>query len=258
MQLLETAPSANLMAKKSKILTREQVFALPDPLPLGPVHKPVPHRQLIQTLEQTVGSFGFRIESERFSAMRTNGTFLFGVMVLAGQDSGLVVPGSKLALGFRSGNAQEKPVELVAGNRVVVCDNLLLAGDFIVMKKKHTTGLDLTAELTGGVERFLEESKKLVIDVEHWQNTPLEDDAARDFFFRAAIDEKVFPITRLPDVWENWINPRDPQNPRPDCEPRSLWGAHNAVTRAVRDSNLPGQFDVVSGLTRFVQNYSKN
>ena len=62
-------------------------------------------------------------------------------------------------------------------------------------------------------------------------------------------------MTRLPDVWANWADPKNVETPRPECEPRNLWAATNAVTRAVRDNNLTTKFQVSTSLTNFANKY---
>ena len=255
--IIETTATARLSHNKSKLLDRAGLARLATPLPMGPQHRPIPHIELVDTITAAVTSRGFAIEREQFSAMRDGGSFLFGTMLLRGNDTGLVVPGAGLALGFRSGNRQEKPIEFIAGNVVFVCDNLCLRGDFIVMKRKHTSGLDLVSEINGGFDRFLTESGRLVTNVEQWQNREVSDGGARDFIFRGAIDEKAFPVTRLPDIWDVWSDPTNAADPRPECEPRTLWGLHNSVTRVLRDGSggLGTKLEQTAALARWANKW---
>jgi hypothetical protein len=58
------------------------------------------------------------------------------------------------ALGLRTSNDKSFAIQIAIGARVIVCDNLLLSGELIALKRKHTAGLDLIEELTAGVRRY--------------------------------------------------------------------------------------------------------
>src|SRR5207245_7555427 len=77
---------------------------------------------------------------------------LFGVLQLAYGETGDGIA----ALGLRTGNNKTMSLQICAGYRVFVCDNLAFRGDLIALKRKHTSGLNLKEELTLSVLRFQE------------------------------------------------------------------------------------------------------
>ena len=147
----------------SRMVTLAELSALPAPLPLGPMHRPLPHHELVQVLKEELQAAGYEAVREEY-AIQHHGLKLFGVMDLAPKPevSSPLANGDKgLSLGFRHGNDQSMSLHLVAGARVFVCDNLTLSGDMIVLRRKHTKGLSLTDEIRAGMERLLLEYSAL-------------------------------------------------------------------------------------------------
>jgi hypothetical protein len=65
-----------------------------------------------------------------------------------------LVPGMGKSLGFRHGNDKQMAIQIVAGGRVFVCDNMSLYCSMVVLKAKHTWGFNLDQRITLGLERW--------------------------------------------------------------------------------------------------------
>src|SRR5437899_9937136 len=93
------------------LATREELAVLEPP---DPTHsfKPVPHIELINTLDEVLGLNDITIRKEQF-AVRRDGATLFGVLQLAYQDT----PDGMAALGLRTSNNRTMSIQLCADYR---------------------------------------------------------------------------------------------------------------------------------------------
>jgi hypothetical protein len=102
--------------------------------------KPIAHLELVDTLKNQINS-NYRIAKEEY-AVSNNGFKLFGVLDLESE----LVPGVGKSIGFRHGNDKQLAVQIVAGGRVFVCDNMMLHGSLVILRAKHTWGFHLGRE----------------------------------------------------------------------------------------------------------------
>ena len=102
--------------------------------------KPIAHLELVDTLKRQINS-NYRIAREEY-AVSNNGFKLFGVLDLESE----LVPGVGKSIGFRHGNDKQLAIQIVAGGRVFVCDNMSLSGSMIVLKRKPHLGISSRAE----------------------------------------------------------------------------------------------------------------
>ena len=97
------------------LVTREQLALVETP-DTTRSFKPVPHIELIDTLEHVLRLNHITIRKEQF-ALRRDGATLFGVLLLAYQDT----PDGMAALGLRTSNNRTMSIQLCAGLSVPVC-----------------------------------------------------------------------------------------------------------------------------------------
>jgi hypothetical protein len=248
--------SAHSPKFNSFLTTRDGLAALPEPVSLGRMHRPIHHARLVDALTAEVDRRGFNILRESF-ALGKKETAIFGVMDLEPKDgvtpemigraSVAMSPDRTLSLGFRSGNDRSMAIKLVAGTRVFVCDNLALMGDVIAMKRMHTTGLDLADALGSGFDKFVAQTEILDAHIERLADSKISDDAARSIGF-AVFAQGIVPSRLLDDVNRFYFKPTDDMT---DCTPRSLWGLHNAFTRAMHDLTPVRQMSATVALGKY-------
>jgi hypothetical protein len=229
--------SATLIAHSpkfnSKLVTLDALRGLPAPLALGRMHKPVAHATLVDAIRGEADSRGYLVKREQL-ALAANNAALFGVMDLVPKDDQVNLVGNQergLSFGFRNATDQSMGIYAVAGARVFVCDNLALSGSMFALKRKNTTGLDLGDAMAGGFDKFLQHAVALDISIARLQATILGDGAAKAVIFDI-FSARVMPSRLFDDVDRFYFHPTDEQT---DCQPRSLWGIHNACTRAMKD-----------------------
>ena len=239
--------SPTLIAKKSTLVTRDQLREIPTPPPRGPRHLPVPHHTLVETLTGVLQEAGLQIAEERFAVGKGGGR-LFGVLKVRPVEGqaliGSVRPGQEFAIGLRSGNQGDLALKVAAGLNVVVCDNLVLAGSFLALKKKHTIGLRLDAALREAVERYVEQQVGVVEQTDAARQLPLTDDEAKLEIFNV-FERRLLSPRLFPEVVANYFTPAPGWT---DCQGRHRFALHNAFTRALRESPPPVQFRATAAL----------
>lgn len=213
----------------SFLTTRDALRNLPEPMPQGPMHRPIAHIKLIDSIVAEAERRDMRVLRDQL-ALGSKGAVLFGVMDLVAKGAAAGAE-STMSLGFRAGNNRQVALKMVAGERVFVCDNLAMSGDTFALKAMHTTGLDLRAALARGFDRFLQHVEGLRLQIGRLKASPLNDFEARALAFEA-FAAGVVPSRLLDDVDRFYFRPTEDMT---DCQPRSLWGLHNAFTRAMHD-----------------------
>lgn len=229
----------------SRLVTRAELETIPMPVALGAIHKPIPHFELVRTLAEVIEAHDLKITREQYAVQDSSsrgvpvpGALLFGVFEVS--SSGLMRwsrEGMSFALGFRSGNNLKMTLQLAAGVRVFVCDNLAFNGDLVALQKRHTIGLDLRAEIVRGVERYLVQQIKAVDQIDRATAIKLGDARAKEIIYDTFL-RGVLPLRFLPEVHANFFEPAPEWT---DCHGRTLWGLHNAFTRVLAPTDVDGQ-----------------
>ena len=225
-------------------MTRAELAQLPEPPVLGPIHRPVPHIELVEAIALSAEDAGLRLTREEYGVQH-GGALLFGTMDFE-NGGGLTLPGHGVAMGLRASNAQQFAITVVAGQRVFVCDNLVLSGDLIALRRKHTSGLNLRTEIDAGLERYLQHVRILVDGIAALQGQAIADTEAKALVYDAFAAGAV-PVRLFDDVHENYFKPTPEMT---DCQPRTKYGLHNAFTRAIKALAPAPAFEATTELGR--------
>src|SRR5258706_435858 len=134
-----------------------------------PSYVPVPYGRLVEEVKLHVPRFGLTVEDERYALAR-EGKQLFGVLTCRNGQ----VDDWGLAIGLRSSYDRSLAVELVAGSRVFVCDNLAFHGE-TQRSRKHT--VNVFRDLPDLIYRMLSEVSsmkgKMAQEIATMKSTPL-------------------------------------------------------------------------------------
>ncbi len=87
-----------------------------------------------------------------------------------------------------------------------VCDNLTLSGDLIAIRRKHTVGFDLNADISRAIDRYQAYLQVFHRQVAELMYRPLDDAAAKVMIFEAFAAE-ILPIRFFPAVAETYFRP---------------------------------------------------
>lgn len=253
-----TEVHGTLMAgAESALVGLSELRAIEPPPPLGPWHRPVQHGELVDRVRDSLVWNGVKIERENYAVGGTRGEYenvnLFGVLDVRVPGTGNGHGEWSFALGVRSNNTREFAIQMVVGARVIVCDNMMLSGDSIVLGRRHTSGLRLGDEVNEGVERYLEHAAGYQERIARMKSRHVHDgDVKRvmwDIFTRG-----VLPTRLLKPVNDFYFKRGiDSPDEYPDCAPRSVWGVHNSVTRSLRELPFMQRFTRTQGFERFME-----
>lgn len=215
----------------SKFVSFADLQALPAPTPRSPRHQPIAHADLVTALKAEAGRRGLGVAREQF-ALGAKGAALFGILDLVPTIDGTweVGEGRGVSFGFRASNDGQLALKGVAGQRVFVCDNLALSGDIFVMRHLHLVGLDLAVALVEGFDRFTAQTHALAGQIAELDSISISDAEAKARIYDV-FAQRVLPARLFDDVDQFYFRPADDAV---DCHNRTVWGVHNAMTRAIK------------------------
>jgi hypothetical protein len=201
---------------------------------------PVPYGRLIEELKLHIPRFGLRLEDERYALAR-DGNQLFGVLTCRNghtADWGL-------AIGLRSSYDRSLSVQLVAGSRVFVCDNLAFHGETTV-SRKHTANVfrDLPSLVYDMLMSVSAMKENLAAEIEQMKRHTLKV-ALSHHLMILAIRSGALPASQLPKVIEHFD---DLDNP--EFVPHSAWALFNAFTAVIGQRQPRQQMDGTLRLTK--------
>ena len=221
------------------LVSREQLALVKTPEPTASF-KPVPHIQLIETLDNALQAHRITIRKEQF-ALRRDGSTLFGVLQLAYRDT----PDGMAALGLRTSNNKTMSIQICAGLSVFVCDNMVFRGDLIALNRKHTARLQLPTELDRAILRFQDHFGRLTGEIDHLKELPLTDLDAKAIIHDVFV-QGILPIRHMPDVSTLYFEPS-----LDDFRPRNAWSLHNAFTFIAKEMPITTRVPAIQELGRY-------
>lgn len=201
--------------------------ALPAPTALGRYHRPIPHHEVVSALHDALAGASFVVERMQF-ALSPDNARLFGVLDLRAPST--TTPDMGWSYGFRSSTDSSLALKAVAGRRVFVCDNLALAGEMFALHHKATTGFNVVDAMRDSIDRFVAQQRALGDAIAEAQSTTLTDGDAKALFYTLFATKRL-PLRLLPGVHHTYFEPEPTWT---DCQPRSRWGAFNAITRVLQ------------------------
>jgi len=204
--------------------------------------QPIPHHQLIQTVQKTLASTNLKIGTQAHS-LTHDGHRYFGLMEITAQKAHADYT---WVMGLRNSHDKTFPAGIVAGASVFVCDNLSFSGE-IKFARKHTRFIN--RDLPQLVERSIgllmakwyDQDKRIGA----YKEAALQDRDAHDLIIRAS-DVGVCSNRLISAVLHEWREPRHDA-----FEARNVWSLFNSFTEALKDGNLnelPKRTEALHGL----------
>ena len=232
---------STLSYTESELVTRADLAALAPPAATA-TWKPIAHADLIQAIDRQLRVRDIAITKERFAIQR-GGARLFAVLDLAYAETEEFAA----ALGVRNSTDKSVALEIAVGFKVFVCDNLAFSGDLIALRRKHTPGFDLSADLSRAIDRYQQHLATLQRQLVALQERALPNAEAKTLIFEA-FEQEIVPLRFFPAVAKTYFRP-DPA--MTDVRTRTWWGLHNAFTRAVRQMAPGPAFQATTRLGQF-------
>lgn len=218
-------------------VSRAELATIPAP-PATATWKPIKHADLVDCIEQGLQDRGVAVCAAQFAVQR-QGQVFFGVLDLSRCERDF-----RAALGVRASNDRQFAIQIAVGLRVLVCDNLAFRGDLIALKRKHTTGLDLQAEVTRALDRFRAHFNLFIAEVEQLKHLPLTDVTAKAFILDAFV-QHLLPLRFLPAVARAYFTPS-----HAEFAPRTAWSLNNAFTHVAKALPAAPRFRALHRLGR--------
>ena len=242
------------------IVSREALSLAVTPPPQGPRHVPVPHSEVVDCMETALSDHGFQIERLRLAMggkhvgtddKTYENTSLFGVADIVPVEVDPDNPADDeygTSIGFKSNNMMKHSILLKGGGHVFVCDNLMMSGEDVVMRKLHTTNLNLLEALSESLGAWLNSQRKFEQAVEVLRNERVNDEKAKAVLFDL-FDKNILPLKALRPTAETYFSPKDEWTDITGNKD-TLWGVHNAVTRVLRPYPLHKQMSYSGAATQ--------
>lgn len=212
-------------------VSREGVWAVQTPLPKGKWY-PISHERLLSTVEGRLRRTGLEVVNEAH-VLAHQGARYFGLLQVAPRDA--QDGDHSLVLGLRNSHDQSIVAGLAVGAGVHVCSNLSFSSD-IRIDRKHTRWAerDLPRLVEVAIGRLGDHRRTQEARICAYKGREMSDTQAHDIVIQA-LDTRVLPVTRIPDVLEEWRNPRHAEFS--ECG-RTAWRLFNAFTECLKGSNL--------------------
>jgi len=255
-ELIETSapreqapPRGMLLHCGAELVDRRKVYDVPTPTGTDTWY-PLAHAGLIHEVETQLESAGFVLTGEHH-ALSHDGFRYFGLFEVT-------TPGRpdrdySWTVALRNSHDKSYPAGLVAGTKVLVCDNLAFCGE-VRISRKHTRYAardlrHLTARAVGQLgDRFHRIDERIAA----YRGRRVTNAQAHDIVIRA-VDCRAVTPSQIPVVLQEW---REPSHD--DFRPRNAWSLFNAATECMKGMNpnvvvnrteaLHGLFDGLVGL----------
>ena len=191
--------------------------------------QPIPHHQLIQTVQRTLATTKLTIGTQAHS-LTHDGARYFGLMEIHGRKTS---EDYCWVLGLRNSHDKTFPAGIVAGASVFVCDNLSFSGE-VQFARKHTRFINrdlpqLTERAIGLLlAKWHDQDKR----IEAYKVHEVSEEAAHDLVVRS-VDVGVCANSYIPQVLKEWREPKHRA-----FESRNAWSLFNAFTETLKRGNL--------------------
>ena len=220
----------NLMMSEGKYVGRNEIAAVPTPT--GTTSwKPVPHMDVIDAVTEAVKAKNWQILDEQYGLAR-DGQRMFGVMRINNSSS----PEWSRCIGIRNSHDQSLSVGLAAGISVMCCSNLAFGGA-MVLKRRHTSRIELNGLVVTAIEELEMEFLNLETVSEDLKLHEVRADEARAMIVRAAEVGAVNSCDIVP-IFREFQSPCHQEFAEP-----TRWSLLNAFTEHAKKYS-PGRADI--------------
>jgi hypothetical protein len=220
----------------------------------GKVWKGIQHGDFRDALAEAIDATGLELKDEKWGVGGADDSDLWGAMTIRDPKRLLpkldkVVGGAEYSLGARHSNSQAFAASVVSGCRIFVCDNGCISGDH-VLKRKHTTGLEVYAVAKEAVDLWLNKSRDTVRTFERLAEFDLSGNAGEDRVNKTLIglgEAGVVGWGKVGAILREWRAPRHDA-----FKPRNGWSLYNCATESAKAFSPQRQIAVLNGARRWI------
>ena len=226
-----------LMMSEGKFVGRDEIALVPTPAATAS-WKPVPHVEVIDAVTDVVRAHNWQILDEQYGLAR-DGQRMFGVIRINRTSS---TEWSR-CIGIRNSHDRTIAVGLTAGLTVRCCSNLMFGGS-MVLKRRHTSRIELNGLVLEAVEELEMEFLTLETVAEDLKIQYVKDDIARADIVKAAEAGAVNSCDIVP-IFREFKEPRHEEFAEP-----TRWSLLNAFTENAKKYSPARADQCYRGLTR--------
>jgi hypothetical protein len=236
----------------AETVDRREVYGIPTPAGTD-TWFPLAHAGLITEVENQLTATGFQVTGESH-ALSHEGARYFGLFEVNTPGNGNGDRDYTWTVGIRNSHDKSYPAGLVAGTKVLICDNLAFCGE-VRISRKHTrfAARDLRHLTARAVGQLGDRFHQLDERISAYRDRRVTHPQAHDLVIKA-VDCRAITPTQVPEVLHQW---REPEHA--DFQPRNAWSLFNACTEVFKGINphtvvnrsqaLHGLFDGLVGLS---------
>ena len=226
-----------LMMSEGKFVGRDEIAMVPTPTATAS-WKPVPHVEVIDAVTDVVRAHNWQILDEQYGLAR-DGQRMFGFMRINKTNS---AEWSR-CIGVRNSHDRTLAVGLAAGLSVICCSNLCLGGS-MVLKRRHTSRIELNGLVVEAIDALEDEFLTLENVAEDLKIQYVKDDVARIAIVKAAEAGTVNSCDIVP-IFREFKEPRHEEFAEP-----IRWALLNAFTENAKKYSPARADQCYRGLTR--------
>ena len=219
-----------MIDSNARYVGRNEIAMVPTPAATAS-WKPVPHLDVIDAVTNVVKGQNWTILEEQYGLAR-DGQKMFGVIRINKSSS---LEWSR-CIGIRNSHDRTLAVGLTAGISVCVCSNLCFGGS-MVLKRRHTSRIELEGLVTEAIDALGDEFLTLETVAEDLKLQYVRDDAARAAIVKAAEAGAVNSCDIIP-VFREFKSPSHPEFEEP-----TRWSLLNAFTENAKKYS-PARADI--------------
>ena len=208
-----------------------------------PTWVPIAHERLLMGIVGQLEANHLTVVNEAHG-LTQDGARYFGLLQVANgenhDDFGMVI-------GVRNSHDRKFTAGLVVGASVFVCDNLSFSGE-IRLSRKHTVHVerDLPQLIHRAMGQLTDQRGKQELRFASYKETEFTDSQAHDLIIRA-VDARVLPVTKIPEVLKEW---RDPRHEEFRANGKTAWRLFNSFTESAKGNLdfLPRRTQALHGI----------
>lgn len=223
---------------------REALVTFPTPEPTS-THLPVPHHRLVDALHESLAMRHLGVVREDY-AVSEDAMRFFGVLTLEVEETGV-----RFAIGLRNSHDKTFAMGLIAGYRVVVCDNLAFYGMGVRIARKHTRRVEVEDTVAVAVDKIHRAFEPMRRQIGFYRGSDLTDQGAKIVIYDAFIAGNLeAPKHLASDVHRHYFAPE-----HPEFEGRNAWSLANAFTSAFQEIEPIPRFKATAKLAGFLDRH---
>ncbi|MGI4835105.1 MAG: DUF932 domain-containing protein [Janthinobacterium lividum] len=185
-------------------------------------YSPLSHADLINSVKEQLDKRGLTVKDERYSENR-KGQQMFGHMTVEGYNGD-----QDMCLGFRNSYDKSMQVGVVGGSRVIVCSNMMFAGDFKALQMHQGNVVqELNTMLGKEADRLEDHYRKLQQDSDKMREVQVNPRLIHEILGELFYSESVVSEAQLRII-------RGELKEQTNFGDGTLWDIYNHTTEALK------------------------